>query len=139
MQDDVRANLAGQFDVGIGSSLVVSETPRMRFEPLPARRIASGSNALCPATADMLAADSAAGRLVALDFDAPYLRTDYGVITLADRSPAPATAAFLAVLRHVEEEIAEAESATTAGVREGGSRSRRRASERAPVTQGVSD
>jgi hypothetical protein len=80
----------------------------------------------------MLAADSAAGRLVALDFDAPYLRTDYGIATLADRSPAPAMAAFLELLRQAEAEAVEAESAAAAPVRAAGARPKGRAREQRP-------
>ena len=77
-----------------------------------ARRIAGGSDALFPATAAMLAPDLAAGHLVTLDFDAPEMRTDYGIITLTDRSLAPVTLAFLGHLREVESEIGATEAKT---------------------------
>jgi DNA-binding transcriptional LysR family regulator len=77
-----------------------------------ARRIAQESDALFPATADMLAADLAAKKLVLLHFRAPEMQTEYGIITLAERSLAPATAAFVELLRKVETEIADREAAT---------------------------
>jgi DNA-binding transcriptional LysR family regulator len=118
----------GRFDLASGLFL-----PSVHVNSLAlARQIASGSDALFPATATMLAADSAAGRLVALDFDAPYLRTDYGIATLADRSPAPAMATFLELLRQAEAEAVEAESAAAAPVRAVGARPKGRAREQRP-------
>jgi DNA-binding transcriptional LysR family regulator len=82
-----------------------------------ARRIAMSTDALYPATAGMLADDIAAHRLVALHFDAPYLRTEYGIITLADRSLAPATVEFLAILRAVEAEVVAEEALLAAAAK----------------------
>ena len=81
-----------------------------------ARRITRESDALFPATAEMLAPDLAARNLVTLDFQLPEMQTEYGLITLAERSLAPATVAFLDQLRSVEAEIATRE-ATTSTVR----------------------
>jgi DNA-binding transcriptional LysR family regulator len=75
-----------------------------------ARRIASRSDALFPATGALLASDLAAGNLVTLNFDAPEMRTEYGIITLTDRSLAPVTLAFIDHLREVESELAMAEA-----------------------------
>jgi DNA-binding transcriptional LysR family regulator len=95
-------------------------TPAVHVNSLSlARRIAQESDALFPATAEMLAADLAAKKLVTLSFRAPELRTEYGLITLADRSLAPVTSAFLDVLRKVEAGIAAAEHPTTARVAPG--------------------
>jgi len=97
---------AGQLDKASGVFM-----PAVHVNALSvARRIACGSDALYPGTAGMLAPDLAAGSLVALDFQAPEMLTEYGIITLADRSPAPATLAFVAMLREVEAEIAAAEA-----------------------------
>jgi DNA-binding transcriptional LysR family regulator len=74
------------------------------------RQIARVSDSLLPATAGMIAQDEAEGTLVRLDFHIPELCTDYGILTLADRSPAPAVVAFLDELRVVEAEIAAAEA-----------------------------
>jgi DNA-binding transcriptional LysR family regulator len=86
-------------------------TPAVHVNSLSlARRIAQESDALIPATASMLAADLAAKKLVTLDFQAPELKTEYGLITLADRSLAPATVEFVSILRTVEAEIVAAEA-----------------------------
>ena len=191
-----RRVLAGQFDVGIGNPRAIAETPRLRFESLPAhpaylacrpghplagrgdlslddvlrypmattvlpgsqgaaasrgpgagrldetsgvfkpavhvnslslaRRIAIESDALFPGTADMLASDVAGGRLVTLNFHVPEMKTEYGLITLADRSLAPATVAFLDQLRTVESEIAAREVTTSAARKSAIKRSSRR-------------
>jgi len=96
--------------------------PAVHVNSLPlARRIACGSDALFPATAAMLAPDLAAGKLVALDFHTPEMQTAYGIITLAGRSLAPVTLAFLDLLREVESAVAAAEtkeSAATASHRD---------------------
>jgi DNA-binding transcriptional LysR family regulator len=73
-------------------------------------RVARESDALLPATAGMIARDVAEGQLVALDFRDPEMCTKYSLVTRADRSPAPAVAAYCAILREVEREIAAAES-----------------------------
>ena len=52
-------------------------------------------DAVFPATAESLAEDLAAGRLVALDFDAPALRPSAFVFHLRDRTLSPAARAFL--------------------------------------------
>jgi DNA-binding transcriptional LysR family regulator len=75
-----------------------------------ARRITRDSDALFPATAEMLAPDLAAGNLVTLEFRVPQMQTAYGIITLVDRSLAPATVAFLDMLRDVEREVVHRES-----------------------------
>jgi len=91
------------------------------------RQIARDSDALFPATAEMLAPDVAAGNLVMLDFQLPAMKTEYGVITLAERSLAPATVAFLDHLRIVESEIAAREATTSAARKSTIKRSSRRA------------
>ena len=89
-------------------------TPAVHVNSLSlARRIAQESDALFPATAGMLAADLAAKTLVTLDFRASELKTEYGIVTLADRSLAPVTSAFLDLLRSVEDEIAAREATAT--------------------------
>lgn len=69
-----------------------------------ARLIARNSNALFPGTAAMIAEDVAAGRLVALDFHVPAMRTNYGLIYLRERTLAPAVQVFIVTLRAVEAE-----------------------------------
>ena len=76
-----------------------------------ARRIAYESDALFPGTASMLAEDVRSGRLVALDFFVPAMRTTPSLITLRDRTLSPATRAFIEILREVEAEAAKVEIA----------------------------
>jgi DNA-binding transcriptional LysR family regulator len=105
MAAEVGGRGAGSFDESSGLFL-----PSIFVNSLSlARRIARESDAIYPATASMLAPDLAAGTLVPLDFHVPEMKTDYGVLTLADRSPAPATVAFIELVREVEAEIAAAE------------------------------
>ena len=92
---------AGRLDVASGVF-----TPTVHVNSLSVgRQIARESDALFPATAEMLAPDVAAGSLVVLDFQVPAMKTIYGIITLAERSLAPATVAFVDLLRSVESEI----------------------------------
>jgi len=91
------------------------------------RRIAEDSDALFPATAEMLALNVTSGSLVTLSFHVPEMKTEYGLITLADRSLAPATVAFLDQLRTVESEIAAREVTISAARRSAIKRSSRRA------------
>jgi DNA-binding transcriptional LysR family regulator len=107
-----RGSVAGRLDEASGVFM-----PAVHVNSLSlARRITCESDALFPATAEMLAPDLAAGNLVTLDFQLPEMQTEYGLITLAERSLAPATVAFLDQLRSVEAEIATRE-ATTSTVR----------------------
>ena len=106
-----RGPSAGRFDETSGLFI-----PAVHVNSLSlARRIAIESDALFPGTADMLASDVAVGRLVTLNFHVPEMKTEYGLITLADRSLAPATVAFLDQLRTVESEIAAREATASTG------------------------
>jgi DNA-binding transcriptional LysR family regulator len=97
---------AGRLDVTSGIFM-----PTVHVNSLSVgRQIARESDALFPATAEMLAPDVAAGSLVMLDFQVPAMKTMYGIITLADRSLAPATVEFVSILRTVEAEIVAAEA-----------------------------
>lgn len=73
-----------------------------------ARLIASCSDALFAATAPMLAADIAAGRLVLLDFHIPIMQTGNGLIRRSDRTPSPALELFMQTIRQLEAEIIHA-------------------------------
>jgi DNA-binding transcriptional LysR family regulator len=98
-------------------SLVVDEpgtpalVPHIMVESTAlARLLARDSDTLFPGTASMLADDVAAGHLVLLSTDAPVLRTVHGIITLRDRTLAPATRVFIEALREVEAAIRHAEA-----------------------------
>ena len=87
--------------------------PQITLNSLAAARlIAQHSDTLCIVTADCLADDAAAGRLVQLPIDLPLLLTSYGVLTLAGRSLAPAAPVFIERLRAV---VAQARRAHRAG------------------------
>jgi DNA-binding transcriptional LysR family regulator len=75
-----------------------------------ARLIARDSDALFPATLGMIADDLAAGLLSRVDFSAPAMRTEYGVIYLAGRTQAPAVRVFIETLHAVEAEAQQADS-----------------------------
>lgn len=77
--------------------------------PAMSRLIARESDALILGTAEMLADDVAAGRIVKLPIDAAVLRTVHGVFYLRDRTLAPAARAFKEAVRAVEVEIRNGE------------------------------
>ena len=45
------------------------------------------------------------GRLVPLPLHLPWLKTSYGILRLAGRTPSPLAEEFLRILREVEQEI----------------------------------
>jgi DNA-binding transcriptional LysR family regulator len=67
-----------------------------------ARQVVLESDAVSVGSPGQLAADISAGRLVALPIDMPDLKTVYGIIRLARRTPSPAATAFIEILREVE-------------------------------------
>lgn len=67
-----------------------------------ARRIIMESDAVGIALVSQVAGEAALGKLVALPLELPWLKTNFGIIRLANRTPAPAAVAFMAVLREVE-------------------------------------
>lgn len=75
-----------------------------------ARLIARDSDALFPGTVGMVADDIAAGLLTLVDFAAPAMRTNYGVIYLAGRTLAPSARVFIETLHMVEAEARQAEA-----------------------------
>jgi DNA-binding transcriptional LysR family regulator len=87
-----------------------------------ARQIAAETDALFPATAGMIAREERDGSLVRLAFHVPEMCTQYGVLTLADRSVAPATAAFLDLLRGVEADVNASEATKPAPRKSAGAR-----------------
>jgi DNA-binding transcriptional LysR family regulator len=74
--------------------------------PHIARLIVMESDVVGIAVGHQIDDDLAAGRLVRLPLQLPWLGTSYGVIRLARRTPSPAATAYIAVLREVEAEIA---------------------------------
>jgi DNA-binding transcriptional LysR family regulator len=92
-----------------------------------ARLIARESDALFPGTSAMISDDVAAGRLVALDCEAPAMRTSSGVFYLRGRTLSPAALLFIEALRaESQQEIARIAGATSGKPRRGLSRRVRR-------------
>jgi len=70
-----------------------------------ARRIIMESDAVGIALVTQIAGEVALGKLVALPLELPWLKTNFGIIRLANRTPAPAAVAFMAILREIESGI----------------------------------
>jgi DNA-binding transcriptional LysR family regulator len=87
-------------------------TPHIRVEtPYLARAIVRESDAIGAALPTQIEHDVALGDVVTLSLRLPWLKTHYGILRLARRTPSPAVAEFLQVLREVEQEIEAAEQA----------------------------
>ena len=69
------------------------------------RRIVMESDAIGIAALHQIKSAVALGQLVALPLELPWIKTNYGIIRLANRTPSPAAITFLDVLREVESEI----------------------------------
>jgi DNA-binding transcriptional LysR family regulator len=63
------------------------------------------SDAVGIALVTQIAGEVALGKLVALPLELPWLKTNFGIIRLANRTPAPAAVAFMAILREIESGI----------------------------------
>lgn len=98
------AALAAMERRGLRSNLPAGITaPEIRVDTFAlARRIVLESDAVGGAVPGQIADSLARGELVTLPLELPWLRTGYGVIRLANRTPSPAAAAFAEVLREVE-------------------------------------
>jgi DNA-binding transcriptional LysR family regulator len=67
-----------------------------------ARLVAQQTDLLVPGTAEMLADDVAAGRLVRLNCHAPAMHTNSGLLYLRERTLAPAARVFIQALKRVD-------------------------------------
>ena len=80
--------------------------PEIRVESVGlARRIVIASDAVGIAVFSQIENEITLGQLAALELKLPWVKTNYGVIRLARRTPAPATLVFMDILRDVESEI----------------------------------
>jgi len=70
-----------------------------------AKQVARHSDALFPASMQMLATELARGDLVCLDYDSPQLRSRAALVRLRDRTPSPVALKFMEVIRKVEAEL----------------------------------
>ena len=82
-----------------------------------AKQIVVESDAIGLAVPDQIAKEVKAGVLAILDIDVAGLHTNYGIITLAGRTLAPAAETFMQILREVEAAIVARTSARPAGRR----------------------
>jgi DNA-binding transcriptional LysR family regulator len=77
--------------------------PEIRVDTFPlARRIVMQSNAVGGAVLSQIQDSVARGELVMLPLELPWLKLNYGIIRLANRTPSPAAEAFMHLLREVE-------------------------------------
>lgn len=94
-----RATPADHAGDGVGATEFRVETPYL------ARRIVLESDVIGLALRSQIEQEIALRRLVALPLRLPWLKTSYGVMRLAGRTPSPLAEEFLRVLREVEREI----------------------------------
>lgn len=81
-----------------------------------ALQVVGASDAITGAAAGLIAHEVQSGELVALPFEAPWFRLNYGFIYLRDRSLSPAAKAYMADVRRLEAELASrARQSTKAG------------------------
>ena len=99
--------LAATDNTGIRSHLPAGVTaPEIRVSTFTlAVRIVIGSDAIGGAVPSQIKDSVARGELVTLPLDLPWLKTGYGIIRLANRTPSPAAMAFIEILREVEARI----------------------------------
>lgn len=98
------AGLAAQDRKGMRANLPAGITaPEIRVDTFPlARRIVLESDAAGGAVPSQIADSLARGELVTLPLELPWLKTNYGIIRLANRTPSPAATAFMEILREIE-------------------------------------
>lgn len=90
----------------------LAEARRIRVDTFSLMlRVVRGTDAIGMASRQMLQDELDARRVILLPLHVPWVVTRYGIIQLARRTPSPAAAAFVEVLRQVEAEVAAAESA----------------------------
>lgn len=101
------ARLTSRQDAGRPASLPDGVgAPQIRVETVGlVRRIVMETDAIGAAVSCQIADEVASGRLVPLPLQLPWLKTNYGVIRLANRTLGPAARAFIEILREVESGI----------------------------------
>jgi DNA-binding transcriptional LysR family regulator len=99
--------LAAKDDKGLRSNLPEGATaPEIRVSIFAlARQIVMESDAIGGAVPSQIEDAVARGQLVSLPLDLPWLKTNYGIIRLANRTPGSAAVTFMEILREVEAEI----------------------------------
>jgi DNA-binding transcriptional LysR family regulator len=92
---------AGTIDPDSGDYLPPIKVDSIRV----AKEVVKFSDAIGVAPLPLIAAEIAAGRLVALALQLPWMHTGYGFVYLRDRALSPAAQAFMIEVRSVEDEI----------------------------------
>lgn len=83
-----------------------AEAPEIRVDTVRlAWQIVMETDAIGGAVAQQIEDEVALGHLVPLPLELPWLRTNYGIIRLAHRTPGPAAETFIETLREVESEV----------------------------------
>lgn len=93
----------GRIDPATGDFVPPISTSSLRV----AREIVLSSDAISIGVRSQLADDLACGRLAVIDFQPPWLVSNYGFVYLRNRSLSPAALAFMAEMRAVEADISD--------------------------------
>jgi DNA-binding transcriptional LysR family regulator len=81
--------------------------PEIRVETVGlAIQVVKESDAISGAVVSQIEAEIDSGSLVTLPIELPWAKSHYGIIRMANRTPAPAAVAFIEILREVETEVA---------------------------------
>lgn len=101
------AALAAKDSKGVRANLPVGVTaPEIRVDTFTlARRIVMQSDAVGGAVPSQIQDSVERGELLMLPLELPWLKTNYGIIRLANRTPSPAATAFMEILREVDAAI----------------------------------
>jgi DNA-binding transcriptional LysR family regulator len=111
-----RGTFLGDGSAGTDDRLRKGFAPAIEVNSIDtAKQVARGSNALFPASMQMVAAELARGELVCLDYDSPELRTRVALVRLRDRTPSPVALKFMELVRTVESALVAAEEPETVG------------------------
>jgi len=101
-----RGAFLGNGGAGAEDRLRKGFTPAIEVNSIDtAKQVARNSNALFPASMQMVASELARGELVCLDYDAPELRTRSALVRLRDRTPSPVALKFMELIRKREAEL----------------------------------
>jgi DNA-binding transcriptional LysR family regulator len=100
------SSAADDSDLPVGAA-----TTHLRVESLlVARRIVLESDVIGIAVPSQIARELTDGRFAVLPLALPWMKTNYGIMRLAGRTPSPACVAFLNLLRDVEREMSATDS-----------------------------
>jgi DNA-binding transcriptional LysR family regulator len=109
-----RGALLGNGGAGAEDRLRKGFAPAIEVNSIDtAKQVARHSNALFPASRQMVAAELARGELVCLDYDVPGLRTRAALVRMRDRTPSPVALKFMELVRTVESALLASEETDT--------------------------